>query len=278
VSVIEAIESGLYALFGLLIAPLAAHPDRGLAIVSLLCGVATIFVFQATSNPAAIRRARSHIAAHILEMRIYQNDLVLILHGLAAALASNLQYLRVVAWPVLLIAVMVAIAITQIEPRFAQAPLGTDDAAVVTVICSPGTDVMSVSVHGGLGAVVEPRSVRVPARREVSCRAGVDSDQRVGDQRPRLFVDIGDASYDFPLAASPETITDGTERSRSPLSGLLHPGLPDLPKSFPIERIEIQYPPARHSLFGWPTNWWMVFIAWSLIGALIPKLLLRIEV
>jgi len=278
VPVLDPIEGGLYALFGLLIAPLAPHPDRALAVVSLLCGVATMFIFKAASKPAAIRRVRSHIAAHILEMRIYQNDLVLILRGWGAALVSNLNYLRVVAWPVLLIAALVAIVFMQLEARFAQAPLGPGDAAVVTVTCSPGTDVMSVVARAAPGAVVDPRGVRVPARREVSWRAGIDPQQLVGGERPRLLVDVGDASYDFPLAGSPETITDGTERSHSALSGLIHPGLPDLPKDSPIERITIEYPPARHSLFGWNTSWLVVFIAWSLIGALIPKVLLRIEV
>ena len=276
---LERIGEGLYSLFDLLTAPWGAHPDRALAFVSLLCGVATIFIFKAASDPATIRGARNHITAHILEMRIYQNDLVLILRGLGSAIASNLDYLRAVAWPLVLVAVLMAIAFTQLEARFAQAPLRPGDAAVVTVTCSPGADVMAAMATADRGAVVDPGRVRVPGRREVIWRAGIDPRQFLGSERPTISIHLGGAIYDFPLAAPPEySFTDGTERSQSALSGLLHPGLPDLPKHSPIERVKIEYPPARHSLFGWHTHWVIVFAAWSLIGAAIPKLLLRIEV
>ena len=276
---LERIGNGLYSLFDLLTVPWGAHPDRALAFVSLLCGVATIFIFKAASNPATIRGARNHITAHILEMRIYQNDLTLILRGLGSALASNLDYLRAVAWPIVLVAALMVIAFTQLEARFAQAPLRPGDVAVVTVTCSPGADVMAAMATGNGGAVVDPGRVRVPGRREVIWRAGIDPRQFVGSDRPTISIHLGNAIYDLPLAASPEfSITDGTQRSQSALSGLLHPGLPDLPKSSPIERIEIEYPPARHSLFGWQTHWVLVFAAWSLIGAAVPKLLLRIQI
>jgi len=277
VRVIESIENLLSVPFDLLDLPLAGHPDAQLIVASLLCGVSTIFIFKAASDTAGIRRARSYITAHILEMRIYQNDFWLILRGLGAALAANLLYLRAVAWPLLPIAVLVAIAWAQLEARFVGTPLRPGDAALVTVTCSPGTDLMSVRAAAEYGAVVEPGWVRIPARREVSWRVGVR--YRVDSDRPAIFIHVGDASYDLPLAATPEfSVTDGTERSRSAFSGLVHPGLPDLRNDSPIERIAIQYPPARHSLFGWRTQWWVVFAGWSLIGALIPKLLLRIEV
>jgi hypothetical protein len=263
----------LTGLFDLLLAPFGGHAGAALAVISLLCGVATIFIFRATSNQAAIRGARSRVVAHVLEMRIYQDDLVLILRALGATLATNLRYLRIVAWPIVLIGVVVGLAFTQLDARFARSPLGAGDHALVTVTYRPGIDVMGgTSLEAGEGAAIDAGRVRVPARREVSWRVRVE---RPGT--PTVTARAGEASYRFALAAEPGTRVVGDRRSRSALSGLLHPGLPAFGAA-PIERIAIDYPPAQHSLFGWRTHWLVVFIAWSLIGAAIPKLLFRIAV
>jgi hypothetical protein len=203
---------------------------------------------------------------------------VLILRALGATLATNLRYLRVVAWPIVLIGAVVGLAFTQLDARFARSPLQGDGTALVTVTYRPGIDVMGAgtSLEAGEGAVIEGARVRVPARREVCWRVrAVQPGSSPGN--PALTARAGDASYRFALAAGSGTRVVGDRRSRSFLDGLLHPGLPALGTA-PIERIAIDYPPARHSLFGWRTNWLVVFIAWSLIGALIPKLLFRIEV
>lgn len=264
----------LTGIFDLLMAPFGRHAGAALAAMSLLCGVAAIFIFRATSNQAGIRRTRSLVVAHVLEMRVYRDDLVLILRALGGTLVTQLHYLRVVAWPLILIGAVIGIAFTQLDARFARAPLGPGEDAVVTVTYRPGIDVMSgTSLEAGEGTVVDAARVRIPARREVAWRVRV---QRPG--RPVVTARAGEASYRFALAAEAGTGVVGDVRAKSALSAFLHPGLPPLPADSPIDRVEIRYPSARHSLLGWHTHWLVVFTAWSLIGALIPKLLFRIEV
>jgi len=273
--VVPALANPVTGAFDLLLAPFGGHAAAALAVVSLLCGVATILIFKATSNQAAIRRARDRITAHILEMRIYQDDLVLILDALGATLASNLRYLRVIALPLVVIGVLVAIVFTQLDARFARAPIRVGDATLVTVTCPPGVDVMNTpaSLEAGEGAAVDAARVRVPARREVTWHVRAE---RTGT--PALTVRVADTAYSFTLNTEGGTAAKGSVRSRSPWSGVLHPGLPPLPGSGAIQRIEVRYPPARPPLLGWRTHWLVVFLAWSLVGALIPKVLLRIEV
>ena len=269
-----ALRSPLDGAFDLLLAPFGGHADLALAAVSLLCGVAAIVIFNATSNQDAIRRTRARLMGHVLEMRIYQDDLVLILRALGATLAANLHYLRWVAWPVLWIALVVAAVFMQLDARFARSRLGPEEAAMVTVTYAPGVDVMSDGTRlEAAGGAVEAARVRVPARREVGWRVRVEA-----PGAPTVTLHVRDATYRFPLATGTGTGLVGDQRSRSALSGLLHPGLPRLSSDVPIERIEVRYPPARHRLLGWPTHWLVVFAAWSLVGALIPKMLFRIAI
>jgi hypothetical protein len=261
--------------FDTLLAPFGGHADVALTVVSLLCGVATIFIFKATSNQARIRRTRDLLLAHILEMRIYRDDIVLILRALGAALGTNVVYLRLVLLPLLVIGVFVAITFIQLEARFGRSPLRVHEAAMVTVTYRAGLDLMSArpSIDAGDGAVVDLPRVRVPARREESWRLRVE---RRG--APTVALRVQDATYRFALAAEPGTGVVGDFRSRSALDDVLHPGLPALPGDVPIESVAIRYPAARHWLFGWHAHWLVVFVFWSLVGALVPKLLFHIEV
>ena len=260
--------------FDRLLAPFGGHADLALAVVSLVCGALTMVIFKAASNQDAIRRTRARLMGHVLEMRIYQDDVVLILGALGATLAANLRYLRLVAWPILIVALVVGVAVMQIDARFGRSRLRAEEAAMVTVTYRPGVDVMSEGTRlEGAGGAVEMARVRVPARREVGWRVQVQE-----PLAPTVTLHANDATYRFALATGPGTGLVGDQRSRSALSEFLHPGLPRLSNDVPIERVDVRYPPARHRLLGWSTHWLVVFAAWSLLGALIPKLLLRIEV
>ena len=251
------------------------NADLALAVASALTGAVAMLIFRATSDQARIRTTRDAITGHVLEMRVYQDDLVLILKALGAALAGNLRYLRLVLVPLLAIAVVVAVVFVQLDARFSRAPLEAHQAAMVTVTYAAGIDVMTAAIdlEAGDGAVVDGPRVRVPARREVNWRVRAE---RRGT--PTVTARVGSARYPFALAAAPGTRVVGDRRSRSRLDAMFHPGLPALPDRLPIERVEIRYPPARHSLFGWRTHWLMVFVFWSLVGALVPMRLLRIAV
>jgi hypothetical protein len=258
-----------------LMAPFGGHADLALAVVSLLCGVAMIFLFRATSRQERIRRTRDLFQARILEMRIYQDDPVLILKGLGAALWTNVLYLRLVLVPLVLIGVLVAVVFIQLEARFGRSPLPVHGTALVTVVYRTGIDVMSapLTIEAGEGAIVDSPPVRVPARREVNWRLRAE---RRG--APEVTLRVGDDAYRFALAAVPGTGAVGELRSRSGRDALLHPGLPRLPREVPIASVAVRYPPARHWLFGWRAHWLLVFVVWSLVGALVPAWVFRIQI
>jgi hypothetical protein len=244
-----------------------------LAVISALTGALAMLIFRALSSQARIRATRNAITAHVLEMRIYQDDLALILRALGAALATHLRYLRLVLVPVLGIAIVMALVFIQLDARFSRAPLRPGESAMVTATLRSGTDVMSapIELEAGDGAAVHGPRVRVFARREVNWQVCAE---RAG--APRLTLRFGNVRYELRLAAQPGAGIVGRHRSQAPFEALWQPGLPPLPPE--IDRVEVRYPPARHSLLGWETHWLIVFAFWSLAGALALKLWLRVEI
>jgi len=272
---VHAFSNMITTMFDLLVVPFGDHRTAALVGLSLLCGVAMIFIFKATSDQAAIKRARDLFKARILEMRLYQDDLVLIFKALWGAIASNGAYLRVSLKPILVLVAFVIVVFVQLDERYGVAPLETGGTTLLTVTMSEGADVMTVptTVEPPEGVILDAAPVRAPATGEISWRLRIQS---AGEHVVRIQAYEG--VYELPVTVEPRNQTIGRQRTRSAANAFLHPGLPTLPRNAPIDAVRLTYPSASYSLFGWRTHWIVVFILCSFVGALIPKFIFNIEV
>lgn len=268
---LDAITTVTTRLFDLLLTPFGRHGGLALAVASVGCGAAVMAVLKATSDQERLRRVRRRFEARVLEIRIYQNDPVLILRALGGALGANLVTLRLLLVPLVISFAVVALVYLQLEARFAVAPLRSGEATLVTATYRSGVDVMrdAPTLEAVSGAVAE-LEVRVPERREVSWRV------RAGGRAPTVTLGIRDHTYRFPIATAPGTKVIGRERSRSAWNAILHPGLPRLPAAVPIERVTVRYPVAEHTLLVWRTSWLWLFLFWSILGAVVFKSVFRV--
>lgn len=260
-------------LFDVLLAPFGEHRTAGLLFASGLCGALLALLYHATSDPARIRRARDLFKARVLEMRIYPDDLVLLTRALLGAIAAQGSYLRAAARPIVLVALVAVPMFVQVEARYGRAPLGSGDRSLVTASLKPDLDVRSVptSLTAGDGVVVDPKSVRAPAAREVVWRVDV---ARAGTHP--LELRAFDRVYRFDLAAKQGSRAIGRERRSGSLSdAALHVGLPALGKDSPLARVRVLYREADYRLFGGRLSWLGVFLAGTVLGAAIPARLLR---
>jgi len=267
----------LTAIFDGLVFPFGDHRGAALAVLSLLSGVLMIFIFKATSNQERIRVVRARFNARVLEMRIYPDDIVLIFRALGGALWENLAYLRASARPIVVLLLVILPIFIQLDERYGRAPLGAGENTLVTVTLKDGLDPMSTPVtlepaDGGLA--VDSRPVRVSDRREVAWRLRV-TEAGVHDLRVLAV----EKNYAFPVFAQASNRCIGhSRRARSAVDALIHPSLPPIPPDSPIAGVTVHYDGTDYSLFGWQTHWLIVFVFWSLVGAVIPKFVFRIQV
>jgi len=264
----------LTAIFDVLLAPFGAHRTLGLVAASLLCGALLTLLYRATSNAARIRRTRELFKARILEMRLYPDDLVLITRALLGALAAQGAYLRAAARPILLVLVVAIPLFVQVEARYARAPLAPGETTLVTARLKTGLDVRSVptALDADEGAVVDAKSVRAPAAREVIWRVA-----SLRNGRHPLELRAFDRVYRFDLCAQPDARAIGHERAAHSLGdAAFHVGLPGIPDDSPVAEVRVAYGEARYSLLGGNLSWLTVFLLGTVVGALIPAWLLRI--
>jgi hypothetical protein len=266
----------LTKLFDVLVMPFGNERTLALAVLSLLTGVALIFLFKATSDQKKIKATRDRFKARILEMRIYQNDIVLIHRALFAALWTNLVYLRVSLKPIVVLLLFVFGIFVQFDERYGRRHLEASDHALLSVTLAEGNDPKAVDfdleVDGGL--VVDSRPVRSSATRQIHWRLVANE-----PGTHEMNVKVGGSDYRVPVRAEVTNGVIGHRRTAgSFFDPLLYPSLPKIPSDSPLQAVELHYPSTEYELFGWGTHWLVVFIIFSFVGALIPKFLFKIEI
>src|SRR4030095_9788978 len=85
------------------------------------------------SNQEAIRDAKDKIVAYLLELRLYRDDLRVLLRAEGRVFASIGRYLAHSLLPMILMLPVFLLLLIQIESRFAFRGLSSDEQALVTV-------------------------------------------------------------------------------------------------------------------------------------------------
>jgi hypothetical protein len=261
--------------FDALVAPFGSHRSAALVVLSLLTGAGLALLYAKTSDQRRLRRARDVFKARILEMRLYPDDFVLITRALGGALAAQGSYLRAAAKSIFWLLVIAVPVFFQIEARFASRPFRPGERALVTLGLKPELDVHAVPVGlaASPGLSVDPRCVRVPSTREIVWRLTVE---QAGDHE--LVARTYDHLYRFSVKASANGRSLGRRRDSGSIFGaLVDAGIPSLPGESAIASVRVGYPDAHYRIAGARWSWLGVFLAGSLVGALVPAWILRIQ-
>jgi hypothetical protein len=263
-------------LFNVILLPFGTtHHTLALVGLSILTGVGMAFVFKWTSNDKAIRAAKDKLKARILEMRIYQDDPVLILKGFGGTLRSNLVYLGTLIKPFLVLIIPVVIVFMQMDERYSRRHLADGSKTILSVQLKEGIDPFETDVVLATkgGVVEDSRPVRIGENRQVGWRLRVE-DSGIAD----VTLSAGDHSYTFPVVAQKAYRMIGHERNASAwIEPLLHPAMPAIPADSPFARIQITYPGAEYPLLFWNVHWIAIFIVYSFLAALALKFIIKFE-
>ena len=265
-------------LINVLVLPFGStHHTLELVWLSLLTGLGMAYVFKLTSNQKAIKLAKDRVKARILEMRLYQDDPVLIFRGLGGALKGNFAYLGKIVVPFIVIVIPVAVIFMQLDERYSRAYLRPGSSTFLSVQLKEGFDPFEMRVGlkiEGEGVVVDGTPVRDAVTRETDWQLRVE---RGGTHQVTLSA--GGSSYSFPIVAEKSYRMIGRERNSSSfIEPLLHPAMPPIPADSPIDRVRVNYSSASHWLLGWGVHWIVIFLVYSLISAAALKFLIKIEI
>ena len=249
-------------------------PAALVILLSLLIGLLMVVVFRYTSDQKAIRLAKDQLKAHLLAVRLFQDQLPVVLSSYGRILRCTGRYLRLAFKPLLFVILPLTFLIVQLDRYLGWAPLPTGQAFLVKVRTTRPEALNEVSLLLPPGMKTTAPAVHVPARNEVVWRL-------VAEKNGDYNVIIGVAGQTLSKAV---VVSSGLSRvSPIRLQGhfwerIFVSGEPALPESSPIQSVAVGYPSRNIRFMGLEWNWIWLFFVLSLVAGFVFKSVLKIEI
>jgi len=252
---------------------LLANPFFLVCLISIVVGLAMVVMFRHTSNQKAIGRAKDQLKAHLLAVRLFQDQLPVVMRAYGRILSGTARYLRLAFAPLLIAIIPITFLIIELDryfgwesvqpgqPFLLEAKLRNADAVnAVELQLPPQISTSAPAVHDVSGNAVSWRLVAASdGNYDVKVTGGGESlskQVQVSSRLQRLSPDRLQAPWWKRMFTSTE------------------PALP----AGTVEAISVDYPPREVGVFSWKANWILWFFVISLIAGFIFKSALGIEV
>lgn len=260
--------------FDLLFRPFqAAHPLYSLAAFSALTGMLLLVVFRYTSNQREIRRAKDRLQAHVLAVRLFQDDLGVVLRSYGRVLAGTLAYIRYSLLPLAVIVFPLAVILAQLDMRLGCTSPRPGGSFLLKIRTAVQVSIEPVTLETPPGLHLDVPPVRMSQEREMNWRLRTERDGEF-----TLRVVVAGRSFEKKVVASGNLAALPAARVRNRLTqALFYPAESALPQNGLLEAIEIVYPPRAIEVAGYEMSWLLPFFVLSLVAAFAMKPLVRAE-
>jgi len=243
-------------------------------VVSLVVGLVMVVLFGYTSDQKAIGIAKDQLKAHLLAVRLYRDQIPVVMGSYGKILRGTGRYLKLAFKPLLYVIVPITLLMVQIDRYLGQTPIPSNAAFLLTVHTTASEALNDVTLDLPPEITMTAPPVHIPANNDIVWRLAGSKDGK----------------YEVKIAAAGQgvskTVCVGTDLPRIStvrLRGrfwerMFSSAEPALPENNPIESITINYPDRDIEVAGYGMNWiWMFFIL-SMVAGFIFKELLGIQI
>jgi hypothetical protein len=242
--------------------------------ISLVIGLVMVVVFRYTSDQKAIYVAKDRLKAHLLALRLFQDQVPIVLRTYGRIVLATGHYLRLAFKPLLFVIVPLTFLIVQLDRYLGLMPLEAGHPFLVKVRMDNINALNEASLQLPDGLSTTAPAVHVPWASEVVWRVVAEKS----------------GEYIINVQASDQTLSKrvivGAGLSRlSPVrlrgkfwERIFVSGEPALPENNPVESIDVQYPARNIAFAGFEWNWIWLFFVLSLAAGFLFKSILGIEI
>jgi hypothetical protein len=252
-------------------------PWFGMVFISLLTGLLMLFIFRRTSNQTGIRKAKNKIKAHLLELRLYKDNMNVSWRAYGQILRANLKYISHSVKPMLVMIIPVLLILIQLNLWFGSRSLKIGQEAVLKIRLEQGKNPLQkeIVIEPPDGISVETPALRVEDAREFDWRL-----RAVGKGVHTIAFRSENQSFSKQVAVEQNRLSkiSAVKPGSSLLDQMFNPGERPLPKNLGIQSVELVYPSPGMNLFGWQIHWLIVFFALSIIFGFGLKGFFKVEI
>ena len=250
-------------------------------VVSLAVGLVMVVLFGYTSDQKAIGIAKDQLKAHLLAVRLYRDQIPVVMGSYGKILRGTGRYLKLAFKPLLYVIVPITLLMVQIDRYLGQTPLPANASFLLTVHLG-GT-------NGKDQTIDAMNEIALDLPPEISMTASPVHILAESEIVWRL-VGMKDGKYEVKVISAGQSVTKSvciggdlprisTIRLRGQFwNRILSSAEPALPDTSPIDSVSISYPDRNIEVAGYGMNWiWMFFIL-SMVAGFVFKELLGIQI
>lgn len=274
----DAINGLVTQLFDLLLIPFEAM-GREVSMIAVggIFGVLALVVFKHISSQKGIKAAKDKIKGHMIAIRLYQDDLVVVGTSIVKVLLRNLQYVALNFGPFLPLAIPFVFVIAQMVTRYSFEPLpvvAVED--VDGMLAGQGTELRIEFKEGSKGRageleVILPEGLVAASPLVRSAGAGVAFQEIVavapGQHEVELRFPDGTSYTKMVVAGDEAPRLMQPERVAGAFSAALWPAEPSFDEESPLSHVAFVYPERD---CGWlPLSGPLGVMTWFVVASMV---------
>jgi uncharacterized membrane protein (DUF106 family) len=255
--------------FFLLTSPLAI-----VVVLSLVVGLVMVVLFGYTSDQKAIGVAKDQLKAHLLAVRLYRDQIPVVMGSYCKILRGAGRYLKLAFKPLLYVIIPIILLMVQVDRYLGQTSIPVSAPFLLTVQLHGSDGLNDVTLDLPPEITMTAPAVHISAANEIVWRLAASKEGK----------------YEVEVAAAGQSATKsvcvGSELARISIVRLrgqfwermFSSAEPALPENSPIESIAINYPDRTIEIAGYGMNWIWLFFIFSMVAGFIFKELLGIQI
>jgi hypothetical protein len=242
--------------------------------ISIIIGFLMVIVFRYTSDQKAIGRAKDRLKAHLLAVRLFQDQLPVVMRAYGKILRGTGSYLRLAFTPFLIAILPITFLIVQLDRYFGWLPLQPAQSFLVEARVNDQAALNDASLQLPPALSISAPPVHVPEDNEVVWRVVAEHQGQY-----EIKIAAGGQTVSKQVVVSPGLARVSPVRLKDNFwERMFTSGEAALAENSPVQSIAINYPPRVISFAWMEWNWIVLFFVVSLIAGFVFKSVLGIQV
>lgn len=243
-------------------------------VVSLVIGLVMVVLFGYTSDQKAIGIAKDQLKAHLLAVRLYRDQIPVVMGSYGKILRGTGRYLKLAFMPLLYVIIPITLLMVQIDRYLGQTPLAANSPFLLTVHTAGSDGLNDVTLDLPPEITMTAPAVHVTDGNEIVWRLAGSKNGKYSVKISARGESVGKSVFvgsDLPRIS--------TIRLRGQFwSRMFSSAESAIPANSLIDSISINYPDRNINIAGYGMNWIWLFFILSMIAGFIFKELLGIKI
>lgn len=272
------INSILQKIFNVIFYPFRnMSPWSGMFVISLLSVFLILFIFKHTSNQKGIKTAKDKIKAHLLELRLYKDNLRISLKAQGSILRQNSKYIAYSAKPLLFMIIPIVLIIAHTNFWFGYTSLEPGEKTLVKVKLNENYDPLETDIRlePSPAYLIETPPLRILEENEIDWRI---SPLQKGVHALEFSVAGEKIKKTLSVKSPPLSRISPVKFQKNFFDELINPTEAPIRKDLPIKSIEVLYPTKNMNVFGLGIHWLIVYFILTIIMGFSLKSLFKVEI